>query len=205
MDRTTVVAVLIAIVFFVMILPVDSTTEIVPEEQTVEVNSVWDVHYFTVNREDVTLGRLLGRGEGFWCIFDRDWSWGGPPQVGDQTDYFGFHAEAQIHVSAESEVHFEIGSDDYSELYVDDQLVLSIRQPGSVFGGPFQETDVSLRLPPGFHKLTLGFYELEGTAHCSFSTDPDVTRWTETTTVNKTVRHPVLMFQKLRDLLVGTG
>lgn len=205
MNRIQVAAAMVVIFFLAMLMPVGFVTDTVAEQQNVEVKSIWDVSYFTVNREDLMLARVLGWRDNFDPIFDRDWRNGGPQQVGDQTDYFGLQAETTIYVSKESDVHFEIGSDDYSELFVDDQLVVSIKEQASVPGVPFQKRDASRRLATGFHKLTLRFYEIEGDAHCSFSTDPDVTRWIETTTVNKTVSHPVLVFQKLVDLLVGSS
>lgn len=190
------------VLFIIMFLPVDSEKEIVTEIQNIAVDSVWDVSYYTVNRADVTLGRFLGK-DSFSCIFDEKWGKGAPSQVGEQKDYFGFYAEAKIYVSKESEVHFKIGSDDYSELFIDGQLVLSIREPSSIPLNPFQEKDGSYRLTAGFHNLILKFYELEGDARCSFSTDPDVTRWIETRRVEREVSRPIFLFQKLIELVTS--
>jgi hypothetical protein len=171
-------------IFIILLCPVSSETKTITELQKIMVDSKWDVSYFTVNRINVTLGRFLGK-DSFPSIFDKNWGKEGPPQVGSQTDYFGFCAETKIYVSKESEVHFKIGSDDYSELFIDGKLVLSIKEPSSIPLTPFQEKDRSYLLTAGFHNLTLRFYELEGDARCSFTTDPDVTRWFETRIVER--------------------
>ena len=118
---------------------------------------------------DLQWGAIVGTSQ-LCSTFDYNWGTGSIFLGYD--DYIGFVASMQIRMQRNGPVTFTIGSDDGVRLLVDDVVQLDdYSQHG------YRTVSTTINLSPGYHTLTLYYYEVTSTARVSFNCDSDLLRW----------------------------
>ncbi len=141
------------------------------EPYSVTKNSQWTVSWRAIDDNGYVV-EYLGTST-FQPTFTYDWGWG--EIFGGRSDRISFEATTQINVPANKLVWFNIGSDDGSRLYVDDNLEIDnwgLHSYGSKAKNVY--------LNQGKHNLKLTYFEKWITAKVSFSGDSDIFTWQET-------------------------
>jgi hypothetical protein len=131
----------------------------------------WNLTWWTVeyNIAAVQWGAMVGTST-WGAVFDHDF--GNNVLFGGYSDYIGFQANMTINMQRDGPVHFVIGSDDGSQLYVDNELWIDNWSFHS-----YREMGVTRDLPKGMHTLTLWYYDWTAGARVSFNCDPDILMW----------------------------
>lgn len=128
----------------------------------------WDVSWRTLTG-DLQWGAEVGTSK-FCSTFD--YNWGTGVIFLGYDDYIGFRATMQVKIQRDGPVAFTIGSDDGSELYIDD--VKKIDNWGS---HAYRTRSITLYLSQGIHSLTLRYYDISSYARISFNCDSDILMW----------------------------
>lgn len=104
------------------------------------------------------------------AVFDHDF--GTSVLFAGYSDNIGFYANMTINMQRDGPVHFVIGSDDGSQLYVDEELWIDNWGSHS-----YREIGVTRDLSEGMHNLTLWYIDVVNVARVSFNCDPDILMW----------------------------
>lgn len=93
-----------------------------------------------------------------------DFEWvDGSPMAGMPIDRFSVRWDTCLDLEEDTSVHFELGTDDGSRLFVDDEMVVNAWRPQA---GNWQRVDRALSAGP--HHVRIEYYELGGSALAVF-------------------------------------
>jgi hypothetical protein len=136
------------------------------------VRTTWNVQWFNMPGLG-QWGSQVGTSQ-FPATFAYDW--GNGPVYDGYSDWIGFQATATINMQRPGggSVTFTVVSDDGTRLYLDGNIILNNWPVG-----PFTNYTATAYLTPGKHALRLDYFENILEARVSFSCDPDVLEWQE--------------------------
>ena len=130
----------------------------------------WNVTWRTLSG-DLEWGGDVGTSE-FFGTFDYDWGTG--TIFAGHDDYIGFGATMEVKMQRDGPVTFTVGSDDSSDLYIDD-----VRRINNWGIHLYQTKSITIDLSEGTHNLTLYYLDKTGSARVSFDCDFDILMWYE--------------------------
>lgn len=173
--------------------------EEVEHEYTVTESTEWDVTWRTITG-DRQWGAQIGKST-FPATFSYSWGYGNV--YNEYRNYIGFTATCEVWSPRDGMVYFKIGSDDGSQLFVDNTKIID-----NWYGGVHHTKSKSVYLSRGKHELKLRFHEIDGQASISFDCDKDILSWQQPktklefvkTTKVKTVRKPIyrIIFEAIK-------
>ncbi len=132
--------------------------------------AVWAFEWSTLGESNEAGDRLgTARRTGNFFI-----DWGTGPVFDGRADRLRLTATTQILVQRQGPVLFTVGGDDGFGLFLDGEEII-----GDWRTEAFRQRSRMVALEPGFHELSLEYFEDTGEAALSFQTDADVLIWDE--------------------------
>jgi len=214
-SKIEILTLLAIIIVFILLFPVpmsrskqelEVTTDIVSFPHQVVKYMQWQVTWkiITIDRQ---WGPTVGTQTFPAATFHLNWGYGVVYDTYD--DGIGFIAEASFYQDSDGVYRITVGSDDGVQLYIDGTLFISQWRDQY-----YRETSESIMIGPGWHTLTLHYYEWKNAARIYFDVDKsDLFTWQETQHIdieiprisNKTVTETVYL--SLLEYLMrgGTG
>lgn len=187
-SKIQILTILAIIVIFVLLFPIPMSRSR-EEENAISKNMEWQVTWKIITI-DKQWGPDVGTQTFTSSTFSYDWGYGNV--YGNYDDGIGFFAEASFYQENDGLYRFNAGSDDGIQLYIDGTLLIDVWRDQ-----PYRESSVELMIGPGWHTLTLKYYEWRNAAKVYFNVDKgDLFTWAETEveTVTETVYVSILEY-----------